>query len=296
MSRLLSHLWYNDSFLDKTYCVFWIDENDGKEFGKDNVLEIWWSEFAKNIFEWKKKWAWSVEFNKNIQQKKKKIIEFYASEWVLFCPYCWINQYQKVPKIQSWTEVQSFELDHFLDKWSYPQYACSLYNLIPVCMYCNQRLKHINSITDTKYDEKDFFHIIFGWLRRNDIDKKFKQIETKNFDEAVATKIEENYFFDQFHWLPEMNDGHIKFFRLNHIYRQSPIITNELKYIRSKTKNIKNSWDDIKSIWLDPINMFFWHYPNTQDDILRHCAWKLKKDVIWEIAKKFIEPDNPSSS
>lgn len=278
MSRMLHYLWKDDSFLHKTYCVFDLKIQDWKEF------QLWETIDSINNDICTKKFS----SNKNIELKKR-IIEFYAKEWVLFCPYCWINQYQKTPKV-NWNEVMSFELDHFLDKWTYSQYACSLYNLIPVCMYCNQRLKHTNSITSPSYDKKQFFHIIYGRLQWNKNEKKFIQTENSNFDDIIESNVDiPNETFSNFrsNKNKSFQEWHIDFFRLNQIYQQSPIIKNELCYIRDKIQDIDNNWANIRSIWLNPVKLFFTHYPTTQEDILKHSAGKLKKDILNNIKQRF---------
>lgn len=275
ISELLRYLWKDDTFLNKTYCIFWLNEWDAKEFTEWAKLDDSINSIAKGKFD--------SQENKKV---KKNIIDFYASKWILFCPYCWLNQYQKVSKINS-IEVQSFELDHFIDKWRYPQYACSLYNLIPVCMYCNQRIKHINSITHPKFNWKWFFHIIYWWLNRNYFEKKFEIANNKNFDELINTDYASDYHnFLKFNTNEKkIEDWHIYFFRLNNIYQNSPIVKNEINYIWDKIQIIQNNLDNIKSIKLNPIDLFFWHYPNIQNDMLRQVAWKIKKDIISEISQ-----------
>ena len=57
------------------------------------------------------------------------------------CPYCNRNFIQMVDTEEKAGEREFksfFELDHFLDKGTYPMFAVSLYNLIPVCPSCNR--------------------------------------------------------------------------------------------------------------------------------------------------------------
>lgn len=60
------------------------------------------------------------------------------------CPYCnanYIHTIQAQVKLKSAGSRAMADLDHFIPKSLYPFFAISIYNLVPSCVYCNQRFK-----------------------------------------------------------------------------------------------------------------------------------------------------------
>lgn len=94
------------------------------------------------------------EHNSDCKKRvKKAILEFYYDQKILFCPYCGLNQFQIITD----DKLSSFDLDHFLPRSIFPQFALSLYNLFPVCKFCNQTLKRDNNPLE---HNKMVFHLI----------------------------------------------------------------------------------------------------------------------------------------
>lgn len=71
----------------------------------------------------------------------------------LYCPYCNFVATEHVERLVEETVMDGEKivkvisvlrpsLDHFLDKDNYPFFSVSLFNLIPSCSACNERLKH----------------------------------------------------------------------------------------------------------------------------------------------------------
>lgn len=89
------------------------------------------------------------------------------------CPYCNRNFIQMVEAKGAEEGEQEekyksfFELDHFLDKDTYPMFSVSLYNLIPVCPSCN-RVKSTQKFEYYPYDSANgsddlrFHYVIMG--------------------------------------------------------------------------------------------------------------------------------------
>lgn len=89
-------------------------------------------EFVKKIF----KYEQLTQINRH-----KLMSKFNVS----VCPYCNIgdiSSYEFNGKI-----ISSSDLDHFLPKSLFPEYALCLYNFIPSCTHCNSRIKGSKSLS-----------------------------------------------------------------------------------------------------------------------------------------------------
>lgn len=60
------------------------------------------------------------------------------------CPYCdtAFSGYYFTKEKSEQKEKSLYDLDHFFPKSDYPPFALSLYNFIPSCQYCNERIKN----------------------------------------------------------------------------------------------------------------------------------------------------------
>lgn len=59
-----------------------------------------------------------------------------------YCDMAYINTYEYVDKTDGHRiKACHFDLDHVLEKAAYPIFALSLFNLVPCCPVCNERLK-----------------------------------------------------------------------------------------------------------------------------------------------------------
>lgn len=112
----------------------------------------------------------------NMPSAARKIV--FDTAKVKTCPYCNRNFIQLVEadgkneandvKKEKKKQYKSFfELDHFLDKDSYPMFAVSLYNLIPVCPSCNrvkstQKFDYYPYRFTNRSDDLKFHYIIKG--------------------------------------------------------------------------------------------------------------------------------------
>ena len=132
-----------------------------------------------------------AKYNKKVKEKKDKIekaisytffkgyrAKFLTALNIPVCPYCNMNyilNYNKKGK-----QKNGADIDHFYIKSKYPEYSLCLYNFIPSCTVCNERIKHENNMTREThvypYDE--------GF---NDYDSHF---EITNLTECLIDKYE----------------------------------------------------------------------------------------------------------
>lgn len=81
------------------------------------------------------KYISKVMYEKLSQEGRKILFELANSD---VCPYCNRNFIELINIDGKGKYTGTFQLDHFFDKDSYPMFAVSAYNLIPVCSSCNR--------------------------------------------------------------------------------------------------------------------------------------------------------------
>jgi len=112
----------------------------------------------KQFFNYDK--ALSKNFKPKLSKVQPKISKYIESNLDIhtcyFCNIDFINKFKEnIYKKDNYKN--SFTLDHFIDKGTYPYLALSLYNLIPSCYTCNTKVKGTNPIktlspSSTKFD------------------------------------------------------------------------------------------------------------------------------------------------
>lgn len=87
-------------------------------------------------------------FNYDSNYRDNYITPFFrehAEELKLYtCHYCdiaYINTFDYYDPQEGWKKKSHFDLDHVIEKSSYPILALSFFNLVPSCPVCNERLK-----------------------------------------------------------------------------------------------------------------------------------------------------------
>lgn len=95
-------------------------------------------------------------FNYDSNYRDNYITPFFrehAEELKLYtCHYCdiaYINSYDYHDPREGWKKKSHFDLDHVIEKSSYPFLALSLFNLVPSCPVCNERLKGVKPLAKT---------------------------------------------------------------------------------------------------------------------------------------------------
>jgi 5-methylcytosine-specific restriction endonuclease McrA len=103
--------------------------------------------------------AWKVMLKTYGKFSNHNMNNFIVDEMKLtVCPYCNRNYVNNLSKNKA-----SAQLDHFIDKSTYPIFALSLYNLIPCCQACNHS-KSGQEIKGSPYDvDANNDNIIFSY-------------------------------------------------------------------------------------------------------------------------------------
>lgn len=127
------------------------------------------------------------------------------------CPYCNANFIHTIQSNYYLSKASSrgmADLDHFLPKSIFPIFAVSLSNLVPSCIYCNQRFKssYYTSFSrnyspyDTNIDEKMRFKIVYSNEHYKSVYKKLKELRHISFSnlEKYYIKLISSSFFKDF--------------------------------------------------------------------------------------------------
>ncbi len=119
-------------------CDFWEEYQKHKEEQKEDFLKT-----KKGKCNKEKNWYTSNHWKekKNCKNRKESFFKKLQTEWwVYFCPYCWKNTITHFEN-NKWDLKKLYDIEHFLPKSLYSSLSINLYNWLPSCMSCNQRLK-----------------------------------------------------------------------------------------------------------------------------------------------------------
>ncbi len=142
------------------------------------------------------------------------------------CPYC---DQQYVTPIFSETGKMRADLDHIKSKYKFPYLSMSIYNLVPVCKYCNGSIKGTKEINVSPYD--DDIDKMFKF--RYDIIKKCIEIVPSDaYKNNEIIKIDSDYKNDK----NENDYEHSKLFKLEERYQYHTKLAEEL-YLKYKIYN-----------------------------------------------------------
>lgn len=221
------------------------------------------------------------EYDKNnntIKKRKKDFFEKIYSDWNYYCPYCWKSLIIHWKKDNDEWIKRLYDIEHFLPRSKYPDLSINLYNWLPSCMACNQRLKWdtnpIENITETEW----IFHPYF-WFIRND------SYWVPFIDNGIN---KENIFNNySFIWSSSNNiltSTHWKTFQLDKIYLESEDTFKIFNFIYSKQWLIIDEFSRFKKNNKsvdDYIDYFFnEYYPKNENEVLMFDNWKFKHDLI----------------
>lgn len=197
--------------------------------------------------------------------------------WMHFCPYC-----GKTPIIyydtKGWFK-RLYDMEHFLPKSIYPTLSVNFYNLLPVCIACNQRIKRVNDPSK----KKEIFHPYFWfnysntWSRNNNssFDSRFTFIQNDGTKRRYIFQSEHAQFFDLWNIYLHASDTFRDFHFIYGIY--------------SKIKLEHNSFKIFDYSFEKRIKYFLkWYYPEKESEILSFSNGKFKKDLI-EYMQKVLE-------
>jgi len=194
---------------------------------------------------------------KDIRDNFGKILQ--EENQIFICPYCqrnYIGIFENEDANKGYTVP---DLDHFYPKSKYPFLAATIFNLIPACCICNQRIKQ----------DKDTY-------KRNIIPV---------LEENVFEKIE----FNHYHTYPYINNytkldrkykRYIEFFKIQEQYSLHSEIITEIqvkmnKYNRIKKKHLCECCPSLTEIKIEDLAFHEYKYVNKNKTPL----WKLKQDI-----------------
>jgi len=179
---------------------------------------------------------------------------------IFLCPYC-KRSYINVVVIENEKKLIKPDLDHFYPKHKYPYLACSIENLVPSCLTCNQRIKGTQ-------DPRELF--ISHPLKEKIFDRfKFKAI------------IEPKTIFIDKRNLPERIKNYLKFFYIEEIYSEHTEILENLYNLLQKYNQVKEKeiYKTCKTFFekREIKNLVFNEYKNADEN--KTPLGKLKKDL-----------------
>ncbi|WP_255289085.1 HNH endonuclease [Bacillus cereus] len=113
----------------------------------------------------------------------------------LVCPYCnasFILTIDSLNHLPNGGLKAKADLDHFIPKSKFPMFAISLYNLVPSCIYCNQRFKRDHNTSFESYyspfdpDIEEQFKIRINYeMYPKNAFKKLQELELKECTDEV---------------------------------------------------------------------------------------------------------------
>ena len=254
------------------HLMFQIDvSGEFKKGGKWNLLKTELNSDIWRLFSW--------------ADIKKRLIIHFKKNNILYCPFCGVNQ------LQLYKNVSNFDIDHFLPKSLYPQYAFSLYNLIPICKHCNQNIKRdrdpLAYITNNDDWAWYIFHPYFGWIYVNKLHDNKYGISLYKKEYSIPGIIWHTWYISNSHiWcIHPIWDTHHRYFCLQEIYMDSPSIEHDIHYMYRKRQNIQEQQARVKSITkkkikgqLDRITED--RYPTSESETLAYPNGKMRRDLV----------------
>lgn len=217
-----------------------------------------------------------------LDTRKKNYLEKLQLEWgIYFCPYCGKNTI-----IHFWIEAKKFkrlyDIEHFLPRSKYSSLSINLYNRLPACMSCNQRLKWTKDPLES--DDK-IFHPYFWWIGGRKNQERRSELKIRVCDislDKIITFVKKQK--SRSYQLFALTSKHWKFFQLDNIYLNSEDTFQIFHFIYDKYTKIKDEYQrfkkNTKSIEAFIEHFFASYYPKCEQDILKYSNGKYKKDLI----------------
>lgn len=215
-------------------------------------------------------------------RKENYLKELQNSWWIFSCPYCnkkTITHFE----YEKWFK-KLYDIEHFLPRSLYSSLSINLYNQLPACISCNQRLKKdINPLYENN-NPIEIFHPYFWFIKSRDwkID-----IEDASLDKKQSF----SPFLDNEHNIKThtLKSQHGKKFHLDHIYLKSEDTFRIFDFIYDKYTKIKDEYKKFKN-QSKSVSDFIDHflknyYPKKEQDILKYNNGKYKKDLILHMQK-----------
>jgi hypothetical protein len=182
------------------------------------------------------------------------------------CPYCY-RSYVNVSESEDGTKAVTPDLDHFFPKSRYPFLSVTLSNLIPSCLFCNQRAKNDEDFYKASIypPQKIFDNIEF------DYDIYLNKIYIKNYKDLISNPA---YAM------------HLKTFLIQETYATHTeilknIINKYRKYRQSKIEDLIKHTIGLSAFETKKIVFYEYEFMNKK----RELMFKLKKDLYKKIVK-----------
>lgn len=201
---------------------------------------------------------------KNLRNTHGK--ELIKSSDIFICPYCH-RSYIGVVEEENGSRAITPDLDHFYPKSKYPFLAVTLSNLVPSCLFCNQRAKNdIDFYKSSIYPPNKIF---------DDIEFDFDPYTGKIFIDNYYALISK----------PEYKT-HLDTFLIQEIYAShTEILTNIVskvqKYRQSKIEDIAHYTVGLTVSEIKNLVFYEYEFMNKKKELL----YKLKKDLYEKIVK-----------
>jgi len=193
----------------------------------------------------------------------KRVIEETGSN---ICPYCY-RSYIKVVDEEKGPKSITPDIDHFYPKSRYPFLAVTLSNLVPSCLFCNQRAKN----------DEDFYkasiyppHKIFDDIEF-DYDVYLNKIYIKNYKKLISNK-KYKMHLDTF-LIQETYATHTEILK--------NIINKHKKYKQSKIQDLAKHTIGLSTSEIKKTVFYEYEFMNKRRELL----YKLKKDLYEKIVK-----------
>lgn len=192
--------------------------------------------------------------------------ELIKSSEIFICPYCF-RSYIGVIEKEKGKRAITPDLDHFYPKSKYPFLAVTLSNLIPSCLFCNQRAKKAIDFYKTSiYPPNKIFDDI-----KFDFDPYSGKIFIENYYDLIS-KIEYKTHLDTF-LIQEVYASHREIL--------DNLLSKVTKYRSSKIDDIVEYTAGLTSSEIKKIIFYEYEFMNNKKELL----YKLKKDLYEKIVK-----------
>ncbi|MDD2829893.1 MAG: hypothetical protein PHW18_10000 [Sulfuricurvum sp.] len=194
----------------------------------------------------------------------KKLIQ---SSNLFVCPYCH-RSYIGVIESQDGSRNITPDLDHFYPKSRYPFLAVTLSNLIPSCLFCNQRSKkNIDFYKSSIYPPQTIFDKI-----EFDFDPYTHKIYINNYADLITNTAYKT---------------HLETFLIQEIYAShtevlSTILEKNQKYRQSKIEDIAEYTIGLSTSDIKKLVFYEYEFMDKKKELL----YKLKKDLYNSIVLK----------
>lgn len=220
-----------------------------------------------------------LRYEKVDSKLKEEFFKKIFDNWNYYCPYCWKSL---IIHWNNWDNNKFrrlYDIEHFLPRSKYPHLSVNLYNWLPSCMACNQRVKRDKNPLDNITYKEWIFHPYLGFIIQNsNTNKKYKIISGwnifNNLKYSFILNKNNNNILNSIHW---------KTFQLDKLYLESEDTYKIFNFIYKKQWLIIDEYfrfNNYKTVD-EYIDYFFKEYfPEKEKELLKYDNWKFKYDLI----------------